>query len=411
MTQPRIWSNRLVYGLLCILVFTIPFDDIILLPGFGTLTRLFGYAALLTAMFDVFSRGRLRSLKGPPIAVFLFVGWALLSVTWTSAIDSTIEKLPTIVRCLGLFWLLYEYGDSEERISALLQAFVLGAWVCIGGITHSLLSGQFMDDSEFTRYVVSELDPNDLAAMLAVGLPIAWHLALTRKTTPLRWLNILYVPVSLIAVVLTGSRGGIMAMSAAFLMCMWGFPTLTAWRKVGISLLVVILISGAIFIVPETSWMRFSTIPDEMTGGTLSYRTTLWTAGFQYVSENPFLGIGAGAFKHEVFARGGFYRPLVAHSTFLGVLFELGTIGLVLFTIAVTSVFRWLRFIPLGDRRFYQFVFITWVIAGLTLSIEYRKMTWFLLGVAAAVVRSPSPSELQDEEALPADLQPGEEGE
>jgi O-antigen ligase len=411
MTQPRIWSNRLVFGLLCTLVFTIPFDDIIAVPSFGTLTRLIGYATLLTAMFDVLSRGSFRSLRGPPTWVFLFVGWAALSVTWTSSFDSTMEKLPTIVRCLGLFWLLYEYADSQDRVSAFLQAYVLGAWVCIGGITHSLLSGQFLDDSDFTRYVVSQLDPNDLAAMLAIGLPIAWYLALTRKSRSLRWLNILYIPVSLTAAVLTGSRGGLVAISAAFLLSMWGSPILTLKRKAGISLLAVLVLGGASLVVPETSWMRFSTIASEVSEGTLSYRTTLWTAGFQYLSENPILGIGAGAFKHEVFARGGFFKPLVAHSTFLGVLFELGVIGFLLFAVTVASVFRWVRFIPIRDRRFFQFLLITWIIAGLTLSLEYRKVSWFLLGIAAAAVaRSPWLSESGDEEPLPADAPPGDDG-
>jgi O-antigen ligase len=406
MTQPRIWSNRLVFSLLCILVFTIPFDDIILLPGFGTLTRLIGYATLLTAMFDVFSRGRFRSLRGPPTWVFLLVGWAILSVTWTSSLDSTIEKLPTIVRCLGLFWLLYEYADNEARVSAFLQAYLLGAWVCIGGITHSLMAGQFLDDSDFTRYVVSQLDPNDLAAMLAIGLPIAWYLALTHRSNSFRWLNILYIPVSLIAVLLTGSRGGLVAVSAAFLLSTWGSPTFTFKRKMGTSLLALLVLGGASFVVPETAWMRFSTIAGEMSEGTLSYRTTLWTAGFDYLSQSPLLGIGAGAFKHEVFARGGFFKPLVAHSTFLGMLFELGAIGFVLFAAAVISVFRWLRCIPITDRRFFQFLFITWIIAGLTLSLEYRKVTWFLLGVAAAaVVRSPQLSAARDEEAVAEDAQ------
>ena len=72
------------------------------------------------------------------------------------------------------------------------------------------------------------------------------------------------------------------------------------------SLLSVLVLAGGSLVVPETSWMRFSTIPGEMSEGTLSYRTTLWTAGFQYLSESPLLGVGAGAFKHEVFARGGF---------------------------------------------------------------------------------------------------------
>ena len=47
--EPRSWLNQLAFGLLVILVFTVPFDDVVVVPGFGTLSRLIGYAGVAAA--------------------------------------------------------------------------------------------------------------------------------------------------------------------------------------------------------------------------------------------------------------------------------------------------------------------------------------------------------------------------
>ncbi len=380
------WLNRLAFALLWTVVFTIPFDDIIGLPGFGTLSRLLGYAALFAALGDVLSRGRCQGVRGPAFWVLAFVAFALLSVMWTSSISGTIDKVPTVVRSLGLFWLIYEFADGDRRTNSLLQAYVLGGWVCIGGLAQSLLSGTFVDDSDYTRYVVGQMDPNDLAAMLAIGVPIAWHLSSFTTSRGLKWANLLYIPLALLSVLLTASRGGSLTMIVALAFVAMSFPRLKAWTKIAVILSVVLMIAAAVAFVPDTAWMRFTSISDEVSGGTFANRTVIWRAGFTFLHEHLLLGLGVGAFKEVVFNQGGYFKPIVAHSVFLGVLFDLGVIGCVLFAAIVVSLFRHLRLVPVRTRRFFQFLLLTWIVAGLSLSLEYRKVTWFLLGVIAAVV-------------------------
>jgi O-antigen ligase len=386
MTGPRTLTNRVTFLLLSLLVFTIPFDDVVALPGFGTLTRLLGYATLLSAFADVATRQKCRQFRGPMVWAMWFVGWAVLSLMWTASLDGSLERLSTIVSCLGLFWMLYEYTDSRARVAALLQAYVLGGYVCVGGTVHSLLQGaSIIDESVYSRYAVSRLDPNDLATILALGIPMAWHLALSGRSRIARWVNYLYLPLSIVGIVLTGSRGGLLTLITALLMVAWSFPKL-GWRtKAAVGLLVGLMVLAASSFLPETAWSRFATIPHELSQGTMAQRTTLWRGGFDILQDHAVLGLGVGAFEYEVFQRGIYHIPQVAHSVFLGVLFDLGAVGIIWFVALVLSEFRALKFLAAPEKRFCLFLLLTWLVAGCSLSLEYRKITWLLLGLVAAM--------------------------
>ena len=69
----------------------------------------------------------------------------------------------------------------------------------------------------------------------------------------------------------------------------------------------------------------------------------------------------------------------------LGVLFDLGLVGLGLFLAILVSIARGLARVPAEERRMSQFVLLVWLVAGLGLSLEYRKMTWVLLGCLIAL--------------------------
>lgn len=402
MTGPRTLTNRLSFFLLCTLVFTIPFDEVFALPGFGTVTRLLGYATLLAAVSDVVARGRCRALRGPAVWASVFVGWAILSLTWTAQVDETLGMLPTVIRCLGLFWLLYEYADEEERGALLLQAYVLGCYVCLLGVVRSFRQGLTIDDNEYARYAVSQLDPNDLAVILALGVPMAWHLVSSKKSRVPAWVNHLYVPLAICGVALTGSRGGLLALITAILIIPWSFRRLGLWTKLGVAVSAALVLLGMTYFVPEDALARFATIPKELAQGTLTHRTTLWRVGFELLRDHPLVGLGAGAFAQEVYAQGAFMKPQVAHNVFLGILFDLGVVGCALFASLVVSLFRGLKLLGTPERRLCTFLLATWVIAGASLSHEYRKTTWLVLGfVAAMTPRAPFGAYRRREETVP----------
>lgn len=383
--ESRSWLNHLAFGLLLILVFTVPFDDILAVPGFGTLSRLVGYAAIGTALGDVISRSSFRRPRGALVWVILFSIWAGLSMTWTLSFGASTEKVLVVVRSLGMAWLLYEYLDGDARWRAVLTAFVLGGYVCVGGLLTALRTGPLSEELEYARYAVGDLDPNDVAATLALGVPMAWYLAGKTRSRVIRLLSRIYLPLAGAAILLTGSRGGLMALVVALGFVLSTLPRLSVGAK---CMAVMALVAGAAaihFLVPDTAWTRLLTIPDELREGTFANRTLIWRAGFKMLPDHPFGGAGVGAFKDEIFMKGGYFTPKVAHNLILGVLFDLGIVGLALFIGVLSSLVRRLRYLHVRERRVAQFILLTWLVAGMGLSLEYRKVTWFLIGSLTAL--------------------------
>ena len=381
----RGWLNQLAFGLLLVLVFTVPFDDVAAVPGFGTLSRLVGYAGVGAAVGDILTKRHFRRPQGAMVWVILFAIWAGLSLAWTVSMGESMEKGAVMLRSLGMVWILYEYVDGDARWRALLTAFVLGCYVCVAGLLMALQTGPLSGDQEYARYAVGQMDPNDVAATLAVGVPMAWYLAVMTRSRVIRWLSRIYIPLAAVAILLTGSRGGLIALLVAL-----GYVANSVKRvSIGMKVLTVVVVlmglAAAYAIVPETGLGRFLTISDEVRGGTLSTRTMLWRSGFEYFPDHPFGGAGVGGFREEVFVRGGYFRRQVAHNVVLGILFDLGLVGLSLFALLIGSLLRWFRRLPLQERRVGEFILLTWFVASMMLSLEYRKMTWVLIGALAAL--------------------------
>jgi O-antigen ligase len=378
--------NRAAFGALCLLVFTIPFSEVIVIPGMGTLTRFIGYGALALAALGVIERGDVRPLHGAALPAFLFVGWAALSLSWTDWPEVTAERLPTFVRCLGLFWILYEYVDSPDRVRAVLTAYLCGALIAVGGVMEARETQQVLDDSEYARYALENVDPNDLATLLALGIPMAWYLVSVRPLGVLeRWIPRIYLPAGVIGILLTGSRGGLLATCGASL-----YPLSSLWRqplRIKLAALGGFLLAGlgALFFVPSNVLARFATIPEEFASGTLSLRPAIWRAGFRLLGDHPVRGVGAGAFAYELFGRGGFAKPRVAHNAILGVLFELGVVGCMLFIGIIAVSFVYVRRLAVNEKRVAQFLLLTWLIGTASLSWEYQKATWLIFGLVAGM--------------------------
>jgi len=385
-TLTQVGADRFCFGMLLLTVFTIPFDDIIELGQFGTLTRLLGFATIFAGIAAVAANMKLLGFRGPMTWAAFFSGWALLSVTWSAEPEATVEMMPVIVRYLGLTWLLYEFTRTRVRARSVMQAYVFGAYICIGGLLVALHRGAFIDDSNYVRYVVGNLDPNDVAVLLSLGLAMAWYLASSSNEVWRRWVNWAYIPLAAVAVLLTGSRGGFITLTVTVLAA--GIMMRPAALKGRLAFLIGLFLAFAVahWLVRESVWSRLMTIPAELRGGTMAQRTAVWRGAINVIREYPLWGIGLGAYKQVVFTRGIYYRPLVAHNIALGVLADLGFIGGGLLAAWLVSIIRRLRVMPSSERMVGLLLLLVWGVGGLSLSLEYRKITWLVLGLLSAMV-------------------------
>ena len=121
--------NRAAFGSLWLFVFVIPWEEVARFPYAGSLGRVVGLAACLVGVLYVLIRGRVRPLGWCHVFVLLFVLWGAVGLAWSVDLTASGQRIGTYAQ-LGLFaWLIWELAWSRDRQLALLQAYVLGAWV------------------------------------------------------------------------------------------------------------------------------------------------------------------------------------------------------------------------------------------------------------------------------------------
>jgi O-antigen ligase len=396
---------KVAYFFLWIFAFAMPWENAIVIPGFGTVSRVVGLAAFGIGVVSVLDSGRFRVPAVQHILMGLFVTWVGLTYFWSFDPARTRIAVVTFAQLLTMVWLIWQFAQTYQKQILLLRAFVLGTVVSSIAIVLAFLSGP-TSESYYGRYTGLGFNPNDLALILALSLPISLYLAARDEGLRFRvWLYGAHLVLALAAILLTAARGPLIASVGALLMLPFAFSQLSRGQKIVGLTLVLLLGIGAGLLVPQTSWSRLSTIGSEVSSGTLNERTMIWRAGWVVFNQSPFRGVGAAAFAPSVehalgmpfhgsgITDGGPSNvELVAHNTFISVLVEQGVIGFALFLgILLTLVFSaW--HLPLVDRAFWLSVLLTWAIGVSSLTWEDRKPSWFLFGVLVAAAAAQIPS-------------------
>jgi O-antigen ligase len=335
------------------------------------------------------------------------VGWSALSLLWTVDWNTTVTRVGTYVQLLFLVWLIWESALTEARVRSLLQSYVLGALVTSGltiynfvvGRTSAMLAAdQGLNMWETSRYSISGLNANDLGLILALSIPMAFYLLVTGKGPWVKMLCWLQVIAGMITILLTASRGSLVAALVGFAMLPLTLRRLPRWHRLASLAACLGLLACAAYLVPSTSWRRILRFESEISEGTLTHRTLLWTAGMEAFRDRAFLGTGAGAYGVTIFHTADFAYTTgnaanaVAHNTFLSILVELGVIGALLLFGLLASIFYCAFRMRYVERCLWITLLLTWAVGVSALTWEYRKPTWLLFGLVAAHAFSRRPT-------------------
>src|SRR5690606_24436169 len=133
---------------------------------------------------------------------------------WTVDTTATSSTIVTHVQLLLFVWAICQLSLASKSRRLLAQAFVLGAFVTAANVAYVFIfhSERVNLDGRTTALGGNH---NDVAAVLALGLVVAWWLMTYRRNWRWSLVNLAYLPVGLFAIILTGSRGGALAASAA----------------------------------------------------------------------------------------------------------------------------------------------------------------------------------------------------
>ena len=375
--------RKIAWGLLLLFAFAIPREySLDLGEPLGNVARVVGLLLLLVSIPAVLQAGRLRTPGPLQWLVLAFYLWFCCSYFWTIEPLVTLEKIRAYFQEMMIVWLVWEFADGPSDLRALLRATMAGSWVLAALTLANFASPEAIATGQI-RFAAVGQDPNDVARFLDLGFPLAALLLNSESRWPARLLALGYLPLGLVAVLLTASRGGFLAAVVALAGCALLLLRSHARGVIAGTLALPVIATALWFSVPHETFERLATIPSQLQGGDLNQRLNIWSAGWHAFVRAPWCGTGAGAF---VSAAG--QAPMdTAHNTALSILVSGGLCAFFLAVGIVALAARSAMQTHGPLRLALATALLVWVITSLVATVEENRTTWLLLALIALAGR------------------------
>lgn len=390
------------FGILMFLTF------LAVLPTSGSLSPAKGAGLLLAlawlARYTTVTSGVRDFFADHPLlswTMIAFLGWAALSVIWAPFTGSALTDVSQYFLTLLLIPIAYTAVRSTRDLKIALIAIVLGAMIAAAVGVVQPPNPEVLETARATGTIG---DPNEFAADLLAGLVVAAGFAVARGSRPsARALGLAAIPLCMLGMFISVSRGGLVAMAAVFLVAAFAAGR---WRLAVIPLIFAIALGGVVY------FSQFAPLPARervLTTNGGSGRSELWQVGMRVFRAHPVGGVGVGNYvqvspqyvlqpgslRHSelIFAA----EPKPAHNSYLQVAAEMGVPGLLLFLAVVTGCLRCaLRAARIAAERrditleaLSRSVFLAAVgilVALFFISQMHNKLLWGLLALGPAVL-------------------------
>ena len=375
--------RHLAWVLLLGFSFAVPWEySLDLGAPLGNVARLLGLLLLLVAIPAVLQAGCLRrpgALQWLTLVLFL---WFCCSCFWTIDQAATLAKLRGYFQEMMIVWLLWEFAESPRDLRWLLRVFLAGSWVLAILTLADFRSSDAFAAEQF-RFAAYGQDPNDVARFLDLGFPLAALLADGNAGWVEKALALGYLPLGVVAVLLTASRGGFLAALVALAGC-GAILVRGRQRAVVAGLAAAPVLAGIVWArIPPETFARLATIPEQLTRGDLNQRLSIWTAGWHAFVRAPVLGSGAGTFVQAA----GLTPIDTAHNSALSIAVSGGLCALFL-AVAIYAAVLAMAWSTGGRLRVALTVaLLVWGVSSLVGTVEESRTTWLLFGLTAVAAR------------------------
>lgn len=363
------WANKLAFFLVCAIV-------ILTTLAYGTVHQsiiavFYAAIALLPILWaiDGFLSGKLRYstnlLQLPLIAaaVYGFVQivpfGSLAETAGVSGIPRTISLDPFATQVSAIHFIalavffsaLLVFTDSARRLQKLVYVITIFGFIyAFFAILQSVLSPNKIYgiyESRFGSPFGSFVNRHNFAAFMemALGLPLGLMFVGAIKKDK-RLLYVTAIGLMGVALLLSGSRGGLVALLAQIIFLVI-LTTKTRGGgqialKVGLAIaLVAAIVAGSFFVGGENSLTRFA--ETAASNDITTDRAHIWSVTLSVIADNMPFGAGLGSFgiAYTPFdSMSGLARVEQAHNDYLQVLADAGIVGLIIGAFFVYRLFR-----------------------------------------------------------------------
>jgi putative inorganic carbon (HCO3(-)) transporter len=356
---------------------------------------------VIFSIFQYVVAGSVRLSSPANLAIVILLSVSVVSLFITTTPDVTRLQLFRLVAGISHFASLYRWIRRRHAAARqpYLQLAMAAALLVVALSAYAVISvdwtwgklplpAQLYDS--LSVLVTNSVHPNVLAGTLVLLIPFAVSLIFLHGqavTWPLRLLGLFALSVGSLALVLSQSRGALIALAiAAALVLFWG------WRSGRIAMLLTAIIVAAVGLY----YFGNSSHPSVIFLSALNSgqnRIEIWARTLLLLQDFPITGIGLGQFGIAVDQLYPFIdvEPGVvvhAHNLFLQVAADLGLVGLIgwlgIYILALAAPLRAYR-LRLDDQNS---LFILAVLAGMiALGIHgfFDAVTWGMVRAAPFV--------------------------
>jgi O-antigen ligase len=383
-----------------LIILAIPLEDFNKIGDLGSISliKLLTLGVLGAYLIHHFVINQEEKFINPTQNVNIIALLLAVLVSYFAALDpnTAISHILKFVRMAAFYFLVINIVRSK----AILQRVV---WTMI--ITGIFSAGYGVYEYYFTPEALMDMrisgthdDPMSFSYSLVVLLPLIWCLIARKRRLVLRVLLIAVGFLFSYAIVLSGTRSGILAAIGVL-----AWIALRQRRTIILNTLVIFVIAAfSLFFMPEQVKNRLglTAITDKAALSSSERRITYYTFGLDLFMHNPILGTGLGGFTQAYshseyqYLRTGDDVDRIAHNMYLEIGTGAGLVGLIPFflilltpLIGLQSTIHKLRSGSLPElAKMIQISLTAFIFIGFFSSSQYDKPLWLIIGLATAII-------------------------
>ena len=281
------------------------------------------------------------SIKSPLLWYFLYIIWCSISFIWSIYFIRTVMELFELLLYGAIFFITLQLND-EDNDKVISVVLLIGSCIALLGILEYI----FITNN---RIVSTFTNPNPFATYLLILFLFSWGTSLNIRRKGFYLASLIF----LVALLLSGSRGGFIATIIGFSFII--ISSKDDFKEKLIKSLILLFIGliitrFIIYLAPivqdkigiTLSMVDYLIRKDTLLGSSLVGRLEFWKVAWELIKSKPINGYGLGTFFSAYYIEYGsnqWYSRFV-HNHYLQIMAETGIIGIILFLIFLVSIFR-----------------------------------------------------------------------
>lgn len=356
----------------------------------------FALVAVAVTFVSLFiTKDKLKFTLTPPVVLLiLFVGWMCLTTAFAIHPAASASQLNKVLKIQLMTLVAIAAIQSRKHIELFVwvNALSLAFYGVKGGLFTITTGGGGRVGGPAGGFIEEN---NALGLALVIAIPLLNYLRMTSTRIWMRQGLLAVMLLTTVSVLGSQSRGALLAV-AAMGVVLW----FRSSHKVVAGVVIVLLGVALVSFMPDSWSNRMATIQTYGEDSSAMGRINAWMMCFNLANDR-FLGGGYDIYTLDLFGR---YAPdpldlHVAHSIYFSVLGEHGWIGLFLFLVMWTLVFRTAgkvrkaaRQLPDAQWAFYlagmcQVSLAGYAVGGAFLSLAYFDLPYNILVILVALQR------------------------